>query len=207
MEPDMIRRSFSLLTDAEIKAFEAALATGGEYVISEEREDDFATLSHLGYAFIDPERGIVHIPTETESLYRDLNTEAFRLNRRKIGWIIRCLNEIVPPYYAILPMSRFCRLCRRTEAPQIAPEEVPALLAQIPDGFTSCVVTGDGVCSRNLVREPREYEYVVSVQGDKPWYIMREKELAELLQYGYPPHETSYKMFQSVSEPFPAPEG
>ena len=108
----------------------------------------------------------------------------------------QCLNEIVPPYYGIIPMRKFCRLCRRTEAPEIAADEIPSLLAQIPEEYTCCVVRGSEICSVNLAERKSDYDYVVSVHGDKPWYIMREKEISELLRYGYPPHEVSYLRFK-----------
>ena len=109
---------------------------------------------------------------------------------------MQCLNEIVPPYYGILPMRKFCRLCRRIEAPVIAADEVPFLLEQIPEEYTCCVVRGGEICSVNLARKKPDYDYVVSVHGNKPWYIMREKEISELLQFGYPPHESSYRQFK-----------
>lgn len=196
LDPAVIRKYFSILTDPEIDAFEKALTAGGEYRFPKGQAASFDTLSHFGYAFVAPMDGVVSIPSEIVKQYGELNTEAFHLNRRKLNWIMQCLNKIVPPYYGILPIRKFCRLCRRVEAPVIAADEVPFLLAQIPEEYTCCVVRNGEICSVNLAQSKPDYDYVVAVHGNKPWYIMREKEISELLQFGYPPHEPSYRRFK-----------
>ena len=86
LNPVTINRYFSLLSDAEIEAFEKALAAGREYRLSDGHADRFDALSHLGYAFVAPKEGIVSIPSELKELYAELNTEAFQLNRQKLNW-------------------------------------------------------------------------------------------------------------------------
>ena len=74
------------------------------------------------------------------------------------------------------------------------------LLVQIPEGYTCCVVRGDEIVSEDLLQpktsEAMTYADVKRVHGDKPWHIMREKEIADLLRYGYPPHEPGYVRFK-----------
>ena len=185
------------LTDEEIRAFEAAAAEEAPHRLSEEEEDLFDKLIGNSYVFVDEDWTTINIPAELPALYRAINTPEFDKKRRQLNWIIRCMNDIVPPYYALIPIQKFCRLCRRTGDPQILPEEIPALLRELPAGLTECVVRDDEICSEDLAEDRETYDYVVSVHGDKPWRIMRENEITELLTYGYPPHDPSYRSFKA----------
>ena len=196
LEPASIQKTFQLLTDDEIRAFEAAAAAEGPYRMSEDDEELFDALISDGYLFYDAEGTCVEVPTELPALYRAISTSAFDRKRRQIHWIVRCLNDIVPPYYALMPLKKFCRLCRRTADPVIQPDEVPALLRELPEHFTECVITDDAVLSEELAEDQESYDYVVSAQGNKPWRIMREAEIAELLAWGYPPHDPNYRRFK-----------
>ena len=197
LKPEAVREAFLILPDDEIRAFEAAIAEEGPHRLREEEEHLFDTLIDKGYVFMDEPGTMISIPVELPVLYRLIETPEFNKTRRQLDWIIRCMNDIVPPYYAIMPMQKFCRLCRRAGDPQIRPEEVPALLRELPAGITECVVRDDEICSENLAEDRETYDYVVAVQGDKPWHIMRENEISELLTYGYPPHDPSYQSFKA----------
>jgi hypothetical protein len=96
-----------------------------------------------------------------------------------------------------MPLQKFCRLCRRTNNPQILPEDVQTLLGEIPAGFTECVVVGDEICSKELAEKREIRNHVLSVHGNKPWHIMREGEISDLLTYGYPPRDPSYRSLKA----------
>lgn len=193
LSPETARTYFGLISDNEAARFDAALDAGGHYRIPEGCEEDFDILREMGYVFIDRDGKYADIPLELDALYGQINTEPFREQRRKRQWVMRCLNEIVPTYYGVISLKKFCRLCRRTEGPRIEADEVPALLGQIPDMFSGCVLRGDELCAKDIAEDPESYEYIISQQGDKPYHIMREGEIADLLEYGYPPHEPSYR--------------
>ncbi len=108
-------------------------------------------------------------------------------------WVLDCLNEIVPPYYAIMPLKKFCRLCRRTSEPRLDPEEVPAILSDIAAEDSACVVHEGDVVSKELLDDPSLYDYVVGEQNGKPWHIMREDEIDEILENGFPASEYYHK--------------
>ena len=197
LQPDAIRKAFLLLTDEEIQAFEAAAAEKSPHRLTAEETGLFDKLSVAGYAFIDADQTTVDIPGELLPLYRLMNTPHFINQRRQINWIVRCMNSIVPPYYALMPLQKFCRLCRRTNNPQILPEDVQTLLGEIPAGFTECVVVGDEICSKELAEKREIRNHVLSVHGNKPWHIMREGEISDLLTYGYPPRDPSYRSLKA----------
>lgn len=195
LKPETIYRYFSLLTDQETEAFERVLKEKGPFQILPEQEDDFDMLRDIGYVFIGEDL-ITDIPKELHSLYPKICDEDFHERRHKINWIRKCLNKIIPPYYSMMPMRKLCRICRRTNPPVILAEEVPDLAKAIPEDYSQCVIRDDMVYSKQLIEDPETLQFVKKVQADKPYYIMREQEIEELLEYGYPQKEASYRRFR-----------
>ena len=195
LKPETIRRYFSILNDRETAAFERVLKEKGPVQILPEDEDDFDTLRDIGYVFIGEDL-MTDIPKELHSLYPDICNAAFHERRRKIDWIRKCLNKIIPPYYSMVPIRKLCRICRRTNPPVIQAEEVPDLAKAIPENYCQCLIRDEMVYSKQLIEDSETLQYVKKVQGDKPYYIMREQEIEELLEYGYPPREASYRRFR-----------
>ncbi len=195
LKPETIRCHFSLLNDKETEAFESVLNKKGPVQILPKQEDDFDTLRETGYVFIGEDL-MTDIPEELHSLYPDICGAAFHEHRRKINWIRNCLNRIVPPYYSMIPMRKLSRICRRTNPPVIQAEEVPDLVMAIPEDYCRCAVRDGVVYSKQLIEDPEMLQYVKKVQADKPYYIMKEKEIEELLEYGYPPKDAGYRRFK-----------
>ena len=195
LKPETVRRYFSLLTDQETEAFESILNKKGPVQILPEQEDDFDMLRDIGYVFIGEDL-MTDIPKELHSLYPEICDADFHERRHKIDWIRKCLNKIIPPYYSMIPMRKLCRICRRTNPPVIQAEEVLDLVNSIPEDYCQCVIQDDMVYSKQLIEDSEILQYVKKVQADKPYYIMREQEIEELLENGYPPKEASYKRFR-----------
>ena len=74
LEPETVQKAFLLLSDDEIRVFEAAAAAEGPYLLPEEDEDCLDTLIDKGYVFIDNDWTTVNIPLELPALYRSINT-------------------------------------------------------------------------------------------------------------------------------------
>ena len=195
LKPETICRYFSLLTDQETERFETILNEKGPVKILPEQEDDFDMLRDIGYVFIGEDL-MTDIPKELHSLYPKICDADFHERRRRINWIRKCLNRIIPPYYAMIPMRKLCRICRRTNPPVIQAEDVPDLVNSIPEDYCQCVVRDGMVYSKQLIEDPEALQFIKKVQADKPYYIMREQEIEELLENGYPPKEASYKRFR-----------
>lgn len=194
LKPETIRDVFRFMQDEDLRAYEAALQAKGVYMPPKDQLDCFDAASYFGYAFWDDDGGIV-LPAELCSLYPVVCDAEFFLERRKAIWVLQCLNMIVPPYYGIMPLEKFCRLCRRTSDPVILPEEVPALLEMALDDESDCVLNGDELVARQAFEDPETYAYIKNVQGAKPYSIMREKEIEEIVKYGFPFREPSYARF------------
>ncbi len=193
LDPEIIRRDFGLLNDREIRAFEDAIAARGAYRIPKEQQRCFETLDYMGYAYLTDDGFYADIPEELTGLYAEISTPEFHETRRRVSWVKGCLNRIVPLYYAILPMDKFCRLCRRTENPVITPEEVPELLKRIPEEEQDSILSEDMIVGKQLIEDPELMEDVKTSQGNKPFYIMRQREIEELVENGYPTSAGAYR--------------
>lgn len=190
LEPVIIRKDFYFLDDKDLQFFEEANSSDeGFYPISQEQKDTFLKLAYFGYAFFTRGQMRVRIPKELKEIYPLANSEAFREKRSKIQWIMKIMNEIVPIYYGVIPLQQFSRLCRRKDSPALKPEEVPTLAKQIPDRYTGSSVEGDFVVSDYYRLHEKDKKELLALQGEKPFYIMRQKELEELIAYGYPVKE------------------
>lgn len=196
LSPVVMRKDFVMLRDDEIDALEDAMAAEGQYRIPRYQKGCFDRLCYMGYVFYEKEKKSVDIPEDLPQAYAKINTPELHTLRHQVEWVRKCLNEIIPPYYAIIPLKRFCRLCRRTENPAIASEDVPRLLELIPSEDRQCSLRNDRIIDNALLKDREIFEYVERVQGDKPYYIMRQNEIEELLENGYPVSAGAYRRFR-----------
>lgn len=195
MDSDMFYRHFVSLTDAETAAFEEIMNAGGFLKISPEQEKHFSALIKASYAFYDTEDYIL-LGTDVMNAYRKISTPEFHILRKKVSYLRQILDIIVPDFYAMIPLRKFCRICRRVNDPQLSADEVPDLLSLIPDSMHFCVVRDDAVYTSQLIRDPDALTWIRSVHGDKPYYIIKEDEIDEILQYGYPRSKRAYRQFR-----------
>ena len=197
LEPVIIRRDFCCIGDRELEEFEKALAWEGEsYPVNAEQIDLLNDFCYLGYLFFAKTNDKIYVPKELKEIYPTVNNENFQEKRKKVRWIIQIMNDIVPVYYGEIPLRKFCRLCRRTEDPVINSDEVPALLKLIPQDYVESALVGEMIRSNYYQENPEELEDLRSMQKDKPFYIMRQKEIEDLLRYGYPDKDVWYRKFR-----------
>lgn len=194
LDPDALYRHFACLTDDEIAAYEEVMNAGGILKITPEKEEVFTALIDTAYAFYSTEDLII-LGTDIMDAYRRMDSPEFHIRRRKTSYLRKVLDEIVPIYYSMLPIRKFTRICRRTNDPQIQAEEVTELLAFIPESMHNCVIRDEMIYADQLIRDQESMEYVRSVQGDKPYYIIKEDEIDEILRYGYPYGKKAYRQF------------
>ena len=195
LNPDVLYRHFVSLTDDEMNAFEEVMNAGGTLKISPDREDHYDALIDTAYVFYSTEDLII-VGTDVMDGYRKINNPEFHARRRKVSYLRQCLNTIVPMYYSMLPVRKFIRICRRTADPQIRAEEVQELLSFIPDSMHDCVIRDDTVYSGELIRDPDNMDYIRNIQKDKPYCIIKEDEIDEILHYGYPQGKRAYREFR-----------
>ena len=195
LEPERIYRTFVSLTDEETKAFETVVSAGGSLKISEEDEIHYATLDDAGYLFYGTDDRIL-VGMDIMEAYGKISTPEFHARRRKVCYLRKCLNDIVPLYYAIIPVRKLSRVCRRKTNPPIQAEEIPELIRLIPEWMHNCVIREDTVYTNQVIDDPDAMEYVHGVQGDKPYCIIREDEIDEFFRYGYPRSKKAYRDFR-----------
>ena len=193
-EPAVMRSDFYYLTDRELRAFETANASGEDPCsVSEAQKNDFDELHLLGYVFLAAGKKEVMIPREFKEVYAHANNEYFRLKRQKIQWIMKIMNDIVPFYYGVLPFRKFSRLCRRTGNPELNADEALALAKNIPERYVRSCIDEDSVIACYYLSHPEKKENLLRAQGNKPFYIMRQNEIEELLEFRYPVKEFWYR--------------
>lgn len=195
LDPDVLYRHFLSLTDAEIAVFEDTMSAGGILKFPPEKEDDIRPMDDAGYVFYSIDDEVI-IATEIMEAYRKISTPEFHARRKKVSYLRQCLMNVVPVYYSLLPIRKFTRICRRSAEPQIRADEVPELLALIPDSLHDCVIREDTIYASEIIRDSEKMQYIRSIQGDKPYYIMKEDEIDEILQYEYPRSRKSYRNFR-----------
>ena len=192
-QPAVMKKFFCMYSDEVIEVFEKALKANGSYSLPENERNLLDYPSYNGYVFYGGKHSYVDIPKELNAAYEEISTPEFKETRAKVKWVMNCLNKIVPPYYAVIPMAKFCRICRRSSAPEIKPEEVPGLLRFIPEEEKQCVIRDDLIMTQQLYKDFEIYSMIRKSQEGKQYYIMRQHEIEDILKNGYPSAEPSHK--------------
>ena len=195
LDKDNLYTIFLPLFDFEIEAFEKILEFPGYKPDDEDEGLIFANLC-WSLCMFRMQNGAYFIPKDITELYRKLDTDKLDLDRRKAHWIMDICDEIIPPYYAVISIKAFCRLCYRNKEFRMNSDETMSLFNRLLPEFNSCVIVGDDVISRKLV-EQGQVDDVRREQSGKPLYIMTAEEIHEILTIGYPKSEKSYRKMRS----------
>ena len=91
-----------------------------------------------------------------------------------------------------MPLEKFCRLCRRKADPSITPDEVPGILKAIPWYAKDFLFRDGNILGSVLLDDEKDYRAVQKMHAGKSCYIIRESEIEEVLEYGYPYREAHY---------------
>ena len=198
LKPDILNRTFLSLKDEETEAFELLVQAGGMLRLEGEirkKEKHYYALESVGYVF-HTDQEILFAGTDVIEAYQKISTPEFHERRRKVSYLLQCLQRIVPYYYVILPVRKFSRIARRKKDPVIMAKEIEELLPQVADTLHDCVIRDGCIYTGQVSRDPKAMEAVRQMQQDKPYYIMTEEEIDEILQYGYPHRRRVYREFQ-----------
>ena len=193
LNEDNFYRLFLNFNDIEIESFERVL--NSSYYIRSKEDDDFSNLMFLRLVIVFENERVI-VPSEVAELYKKINTEEFQTERKKVRWIIDILSLIIRPYYGYIPKEKFCLLCRRKTTPVITPSEVMTLYDKILYQLNRCFIRDDLIVSKDLEKDEL-FQYVKNLHGDKPYYIMSENEIEDIINYGYPLLNSHYKKLKS----------
>lgn len=193
LNKDNLYTLFLPLFDFEIAAFENVMESPGY----KPDEDEEIILSNFCWSLciFRMQNGSYYIPKDVAELYQKLDTEKLDLDRRKARWIIDVCEDIIPPYYAIIPIKAFCRLCYRNKEFRMDSTEVMSLFDRLLPKFNPCVIIDNDVISHKLV-EQKQVADVRREQAGKPCYIMTADEIDDILTFGYPESEKSYRQMR-----------
>lgn len=181
------------LTNDEMALFDSIIDNPCIELSEKEVDYENAFLCNVVFTI---QTGKSFIPLEIAALYKDLNCPKLQNKRRQAQWILNITDTILVWYYGYMPLKKFCRVCRRKADPSITPEDAAAVLNDIPQYAKDFQII-DGNIVSSLCDDEKTYRAIKSFHADKPYYIIREDEIEEILQYGYPYREPHYSWLRN----------
>lgn len=128
-----MKERFLTLCPGSLELFEKIIDSGSVLKLDDELEEVLFESIRLrcdGFLF---EGMIAVIPNEVVEAYNEINTDSLIEMKRKQLWIKFILEDVVPAYYGLIPIEKFCLLCSRNSEPAIKPQEVMDIYHQVDD--------------------------------------------------------------------------
>ena len=173
LDPEIMTSYFLCARDAEIRLFEGIL--NGEHFVPYYEAEDLDYLYAGGYITEEENTSHYYAAVEVKEAYDRINTEAFRIRRKRlstVGDYLCAANAL----YAVTPVSVVLDIFNRYEAHKLTEEELlsawETLYARRPvvklisGRFVDCVLA-----------EERTYEDLCIRQKNIPYYIPQPQEI------------------------------
>lgn len=190
LQPDTMRRRLLLLDEDEMEAFDEAVQRGCCYRPREDILDKLETLYDLNYIAIYLD-DYVEVPAEVAEVYQKINTPEYRLARKRVSWMYKCL-RIVEMLYVVAPVKIVYRIYRRHSGCKVSREEFLKIFAQVPEDVNPCVVREDRVIYKEVLKENLYLELEQQQEG-KEFYIPTEEEIKDYAANRYPSEDLYYQ--------------
>ncbi|HIX14636.1 MAG TPA: SEC-C domain-containing protein [Candidatus Hungatella pullicola] len=127
LDPDYMRRYFLCLSDRELEAFQTAL----ERTLTENGETVFLTeYLYQGAYMAEEENGDYFVAEDAGEVFRQINTEGFRREQKRIG----CIGEYLRAagaLYGAFPVSLVIEIFNRYEAEKLTLKELLEVYGKI----------------------------------------------------------------------------
>lgn len=185
--PSVMKKRLGILSDEQMRLFEAALKP--DFFPEDARMDDADFLQELDYAYFS-RRDTLVVPCDVAERYTQISTPQFHEKRKQKAWLLACLKTI-PVFYCVAPVSVLHRMYRKKAGCRIARKELLELLAEIPDDLNPCSMQGDELIAVNALQNGI-YRKIQENQQDKDFYIPTYEEVMDLAHNGYLSQEPAF---------------
>ena len=194
LKPEVMAKRMLLLSDAEIREFEKAVAKENGYYPDRNEMENLEKLYNLTYVMLYSD-DYAEVPREAAEIYRTINTPAYQEERRGTYWLYHCL-MMVDLLYACAPAAIVCRMMKKCLDRKVERAELESLWANIPDELKPCILLDDKVIVKEALKD-NVYLRIEASQGDKKFYIPSSDEIVEYTENGYPVSDPYYSRLKT----------
>ena len=194
LKPEVMAKRMLLLSDAEIREFEKAVAKENGYYPDRNEMENLEKLYNLTYVMLYSD-DYAEVPREAAEIYRTINTPAYQEERRGTYWLYHCL-MMVDLLYACAPAAIVCRMMKKCLDRKVERAELESLWANIPDELNPCILLDDKVIVKEALKDNVHLRIEAS-QGDKKFYIPSSDEIVEYTKNGYPVWDPYYSRLKT----------
>lgn len=193
LTPSVMRKRLLILEDYEIAAFEAAMKRKCFFPTDQEWED-LDTVIGLDYiAYFGDE--CLEVPGEVIGAYQTMNTPEFRQERKRINWMMECL-ETFGFLYAVAPAETVWKIYGQREGFAVSYEEFLKIFQRIPEDMNPCTLVGEKL-TLTILLEKRLYRKIEKIQRRVDYYIPSVDEVHDYYQNRYWTGEPVYRKLKN----------
>ena len=194
LKTEVMAKRMLLLSDAEIREFEKAVAKENGYYPDRKEMENLEKLYNLTYVMLYSD-DYAEVPREAAEIYRTINTPAYQEERRGTYWLYHCL-MMVDLLYACAPAAIVCRMMKKCLGRKVERAELESLWENIPDELNPCILLDDKVIVKEALKD-NVYLRIEASQGDKKFYIPSSDEIVEYTENGYPVSDPYYSRLKT----------
>ena len=194
LKTEVMAKRMLLLSDAEIREFEKAVAKENGYYPDRKEMENLEKLYNLTYVMLYSD-DYAEVPREAAEIYRTINTPAYQEERRGTYWLYHCL-MMVDLLYVCAPAAIVCRMMKKCLGRKVERVELESLWANIPDELNPCILLDDKVIVKEALKD-NVYLRIEASQGDKKFYIPSSDEIVEYTENGYPVSDPYYSRLKT----------
>lgn len=180
LDGEVMKHRMAVLTDAQIQLFEKALLE--PLTPSEDELDDAYKLDEMDYGVITYDDRL-DIPDDVKLAYKTINTPVFQSFRKKLSWLMNCL-EVHNAFYGLAPVDIVYEMYQRRPKYKIGKEAMLELFQKIPFDLNPCFLL-EGILIQYNYRNEEALKALTAMQRGKDFYIPTYREVIDYTKNGY----------------------
>lgn len=194
LKPSFMQERLLLLSDKTIDVFEEVIQKDYCYRPSNEALELLEPLYDMAYLVIYTDN-CVEVPKEVAAVYQQINTPEYRLMRKRVSWMYRCL-RMVEMLYVVAPIKIVRQIYRRHPECKVSYEELLEIFKLVPEDMNPCVIRDDKVIYKAVLKNDL-YMQLEQRQEGKEFYIPSKEEIEDYAEHGYPSEDLPYQRLRA----------